>query len=403
MIKQIVHLILTLAVLALGIAGGMHLLNSAPEAERRSPQKNIPLVEVITATPRTYNVYLDSRGTVSPRTESTLIPQVAGRVISLSDNFRDGGFFEQGEELLTIDPTDYQLALTIAQSELAKMRLALNEERAQARQAESDWKKLGMKGKPDALVLRKPQLANAHAALASAEARVRQAEVELERTRLLAPYAGRIMEQLVDIGQVVSPGTTLAKIYATDYVEVRLPLTDRQLAFIDLPESYRGESVQSAPPEVELIADQAGQRYHWQGRIVRTEGTFDTRSRQLFVIAQVANPYAREAGSQRPPLKIGQFVRARIKGHQLSNVFILPRNVISGADHVLLVDETRHIQRRQIDIIWQDDDQVIIGAGLNPGDTIISTLLPYAIEGAEVRLASDAKDPATDQHALQEH
>ena len=395
MIKTILHLVLTIVVLAAGILYARHLIDTAPEAERRPPEKTIPTVDVIEALPQSYTVQLITRGTVTPRTESTLIPQVAGQALAISDNFRAGGFFEKGEELLRIDPVDYELALTTAKAELAKMRLGLSEERAQAKQAESDWKKLGMKGKPDSLVMRKPQLANARASMASAEARVRRAEVDLERTRILAPYAGRIMEQQVDVGQYVSPGTVLAKIYATDYVEVRLPLTDRQLAFVDLPESYRGEAVLKEGPLVKLSSDLGGKTYTWEGRIVRTEGSIDTRSRQLFVIAQVDDPYTKDA-SGRPPLKIGQFVRAQITGQQLSDVFVLPRSLLSGTDNVLIADQDNKVQRREVEIVWHDAENIVVRSGLNSGERIISTAMPYATDGAEIKLPGQTNDNTTD-------
>jgi len=395
MIKKTLHLILTVVVLAAGILYARHLIETAPEAERRPPEKTIPTVDVIEATPQSYTIQLITRGTVTPRTESTLIPQVAGRALAISDNFRAGGFFETGEELLRIDPVDYELALTTAKAELATMRLGLSEEKAQAKQAESDWKKLGMNGKPDALVMRKPQLANARASMASAEARVKRAEVDLDRTRILAPYAGRIMEQQVDVGQYVSPGTVLAKIYATDYVEVRLPLTDRQLAFVDLPESYRGQSSDEInlkeAPLVKLTSDLGGKTYSWEGRIVRTEGSIDTSSRQLFVIAQVNDPYVKD-NSGRPPLKIGQFVRAQIIGQELKDVFVLPRSLLSGTDDVLIANQDNKIQRRALEVVWEDAENVVVRSGLNPGDRVISTAMPYATDGAEIKLSGEIND-----------
>ncbi len=400
--KKVLHIILTLFVLAGGYFLGKHYLVTAPEAERRPPKMSVPIVEVIEVAPQPYTVQLISRGTISPRTESTLIPQVAGRVLSISENFRAGGFFEKGEELLHIDPVDYELALTMAKAELAKMRLGLSEQKAQARQAESDWKKLGMSGKPDALVMRKPQLANARASMASAEARVKRAEVDLARTRIFAPYAGRIMEQQVDIGQFVSTGSVLAKIYATDYVEVRLPLTDRQLAFIDLPESFRGEVIEKEGPTVDLNADLGGKKYSWLGHIVRTDGSIDTRSRQLFVIAQVDDPYLRD-DSGRPPLKIGQFVRAQIMGQELKDVFVIPRSVLVGTDNVLIADQNKKIQRRKLEIIWHDAENVVIRSGLNRGDRVISTAMPYATEGAAVRLVGDPEDRDQNPDQISRH
>ncbi len=203
------------------------------------------------------------------------------------------------------------------------------------------------------------------------------------------------MEQQVDVGQYVSPGTVLSQIYATDYVEVRLPLTDRQLAFVDLPESYRGEAVLKEGPLVKLSSDLGGKTYTWEGRIVRTEGSIDTRSRQLFVIAQVDDPYLKDA-SGRPPLKIGQFVRAQITGQQLSDVFVLPRSLLSGTDNVLIADQDNKVQRREVEIVWHDAENIVVRSGLNSGDRIISTAMPYATDGAEIKLPGQTNDNTAD-------
>ncbi len=395
MLRILLQIFLTIAVLAVGIYYGRHLLDTAPEAKRYPSEKPVPLVESMEAIPQTYQVLLKTRGTITPRTESTLIPQIAGQVISISNNFRAGGFFEKGEELLRIDPVDYELSLTSAKADLAKMRLALSEEIAQAQQAESDWEKLGMSGKPDALVLRKPQLVNARASLASAQARVKRAEVDLNRTKILAPYAGRILEQQADVGQYVSPGSVLAKIYATDYVEVRLPLTDRQQAFIDLPESYRGEVANQEGPVVSLSSKLGGKTYHWEGHIVRTEGSIDTSSRQLFVIAQVNDPYRKNANG-RPPLKIGQFVQAQITGQNLDHVFVFPRSILTGTSSLLIADQDNKIQRRTVDILWQDKNNIITRTALQLGEKIITTSIPYAVEGSEIRLTTEKDNSNVD-------
>lgn len=388
MLRTFIQIILAAAVVAAGYYYGKDLIETAPEAKRHPTKKTIPLVETIEVIPQSYTVLLNTRGTVTPRTESTLIPQVTGQVVSVNENFRAGGFFEKGETLLQIDPVDYQLALTSAKAELAKMRLALSEESAQAQQAKSDWEKLGMQGNPDALVLRKPQLANARASLASAQARLKRAEVDLDRTIIKAPYAGRILEQQVDIGQYVGPSSILAKIYATDYVEVRLPLTDRQQTFIKLPESYRGETSQPQGPVVQLTSKLGGKAFQWQGQIVRTEGSIDTSSRQLFVIAQVNDPYRKNANG-RPPLKIGQFVQATISGKKLEQVFVLPRSILVSANQVLIADAESKVQRRHIEILWQDKQSIVIHSGLQTGEQVISTSIPYATEGSKIKLNSE--------------
>jgi len=392
-VKPILRKTLPVLVLILCGALGAVLIMTGPEAKRRPPRAVVPTVKVTEVQPRDYTVVLHARGTVTPRTQSTLIPEVSGRVIETTPNFTSGGFFEAGEVLVVIDPRDYENALTVARADLERARLTLAEEEAQGEQARRDWEKLLLEGKPNDLVLRRPQLASARAAVAAAEARVRRATVDLERTKVRAPYAGRVLDKLVDVGQYVAPGTSIAKLYAVDYVEVRLPLTDRQIAFVDLPEAYRGQAETTAGPLVSISALVGAKTYQWDGRIVRTEGSIDTRSRQLFVVAQIDNPYAKR-GDQ-PPLKIGQFVTAAIEGHKLSGVFVLPRSALLGVDEVIVVDQDDKIARRRLEIVWRDQDEVIARAGLKPGERISLTPLPFATDGTTVQLQSDQEGGGT--------
>ena len=383
--------ILPIAVLiAAGIISFV-LINSKNKPHHKHHVPAITTVEVINLAKGDFQVWVNSQGTVTPRTESTLIPEVSGRIIKISPSFREGSFFEKGQELLQIDPSNYQLAITVAQSQVAEMKLALAEEQAKARQAEKNWKRLGQGKQPSSLVLRKPQLEGVRASLASAKALLKQAILDQQRTRILAPYAGRILEQQVDIGQYVSPGTLLAKIYAVDYAEIRLPLSNEQLQFIDVPELYRGQDQQSLIiPEVTLIASMGLQNNQWQGRIVRAESAYDTRSRRLSLVAQVDNPYAKTA-ENKPTLKVGQFVEAKIKGKLLQNVFIIPRNTIRNSSQLMIVDQQSQINLRQVEIIWRDAEYAIIQNGLKEGEWLCITPVQYAVNGLLVSALNEGK------------
>jgi multidrug efflux system membrane fusion protein len=393
-VKPIVRKLLPVAVLAAGAAVGYGLIATGSQTERRPAPSGTPVVEVLTLAPEDFRVIARSRGTVTPRTQSTLIPQVAGRVVRIAPNLRDGGFFEAGEMLLALDPTDYANAVTVARAELATTRLALAEEEAQAAQARREWEQLGLEGEPSALVLRRPQLESARAAAAAAEARLAQAEADLERATIVAPYAGRVLAKHVDVGQYVSPGTVMAEIYAVDYVEIRLPLSDDQVGFVDLPEGYRGEgggrAMKEGPP-VTLRATVGRDQYTWEGRIVRTAGAIDTASRQLFVVAQVDDPYARRGDA--PPLKVGQFVQAEIQGRVLKGVFVLPRHAVEPGGRVVIVTPERRIERRPVEVTWSDGDRVIVSGGLAAGERISLTPWPFAADGAEVRVQGEGEGP----------
>ncbi len=381
-----------LPVIVLAVSGYAvdYIVDHPPETKRHKQlgQKAVS-VEGTRLQPRDFQVQLDSYGVVRPRTQSQLISQVAGEIVEISDKFREGAFFEAGDELVRIDARDYQAELNIAKAELVQAELGLKQERARASQALRDWKRLGQ-GVPGELVLRKPQVAAAEAAVASAGARLLTARLNLQRTRITAPYAGRILAKQVDVGQVVASGTALADLFAVDFVEVRLPLNGRQLEYIQLPEQYRGgELSHDNLPEVSLEAQIGRHRYQWSGRVIRVEGAIDEDSRQLFVVAQIEDPYSLNPQGN-PPLKIGQFVKARIKGRLLENVFVFPRTALNQDNSVLLINDGQ-LQQRLLQPVWMDQDSVVVREGVNPGDLLNLTPMGAGANGLAVRAMIDGE------------
>jgi RND family efflux transporter MFP subunit len=383
-------------VVIIGLSGwkAKQLIDSKPEAGRWSTPAATTHVMATAVFPTNYQVIVQSQGTVKARTESTLIPEVAGIVVRVSPNFRDGGFFEADELLLEIDRSDYDTALTVALASHIEAQSTLDQEKALAEQALDDWKRLGGNANASPLTLRKPQLAKAEAVVASAAARIKEAERNLKRTQIQAPYAGRILTKRVDLGQYVSPGTVMANIYAVDYAEIRLPLSNRQLTYLSVPESFRGDSSEpiAEGPAVTLRSEIGGRNIEWQGKVVRAEGAVDTRSRQHFVIAQVDNPYGRR-GSDQPPLKVGMFVEAEIVGKRLQDVFVIPRSALRPNDEILVVDMDNKLHRQQVAIDWRDDDNVVASKGLQPGTALCLTSLPFAAENALVVPDIDGEGP----------
>lgn len=386
---KLVKTLLPLLVLAAGVGGAWWLMATAPEGERKTSKPVIPLVEVVELQPQDYVVEVTSRGTVSPRTQSTLVAEVAGKITEVTNRLREGGFFEPDDLLVSIDPRNYESAVTIAQAELAQQKVSLNQEKARSRQADDDWQRLGSGSKASDLVLRKPQMASSRAAVSAADAQLKQARTDLDRTQIAAPYAGRVLEKKVDVGQYVRSGEVLASIYAIDYVEVKLPLSASQLEQLQLPEHYRGEKPDlNANPAVTLISRSGSSEQQWQGQIVRSTAAIDTRSRQQFVVAQVDDPYARDE-SGRPPLKMGSFVEAKISGKTFTNVFVIPRSALhEGRDILLAVDGK--LKRQAVNIIWSQGNDVVV-SGLQAGDKLIVTPPAYAVDGADIKIKGSSE------------
>ncbi len=381
-LATLIRKLLPFLIMGFGVAAFYFLIITAPEAERRDPPDPIIEVETVELAKQDFTVILRSQGTVSARTESTLIPEVSGKIISVSPNFREGGFFSKGDVLLEIDPSDYQTALTIAEANLADARVRLAEEEEQAKQAQIDWERLGAGERPTDLVLRVPQLARARSNVEAAEARVLEARRNLERTHITVPYDGRVLTQNVDIGQVVGQNTVLARVYAVDYAEIRLPLTTAEYAFLDIKPVVRGQLQKQEELPVSLTASFGQENHHWQGRIVRVEGAIDTRSRQIFVVGQVDDPYG---PAHDEPLKVGLFVEAEIEGSVLEDVYVLPRTALREAHYIMTLDEEYRIQRVPVNPIWMDRDVIVFREDTIEEGTLVSvTQIALAIDGLKV-------------------
>lgn len=385
------------------IFGGFLLMaafffSTEPEAKRSAAATpNKVSVEVISLSSTDFPVVVESYGTVQPRTQSLLVSQVSGQIISIAPEFYDGQFFKRGDTLLLIDSRDTKANVRIAEASLMDAKRVLLEEEARSAQAILDWKGLGRKTKANDLVLRKPQLLAAQASLVSAEANLDKAKLELERTRITAPFDGRVFKTMVDLGQVVSPNTQLGEIYATDAVEVRLPIRNRDLKYVNLPETYANQLSSTREfPVVSLHSDLINKQ-EWLGVIVRTESAIDQNSRQLHVVASIEQPFAKpeEANSSdellvvQAPIKIGQYVTAKIRGRVITSALVIPESAIYQNTFVyVVIDGT--LQRRDIDIEWQNGEQAVVVAGLEPGDRLVTTPLGQVTSGTPVNVAAES-------------
>jgi RND family efflux transporter MFP subunit len=346
------------------------------------PEPRRPLVDVIVASPSDHSISVRTQGTVEPVRRVGLVAQVSGKVESVSELFLDGRFFRAGDVLLQLERADHEFAIARARAQEAAAAQRVAEERGRNLQAQREWRDLGASEAND-LFLRKPQLRAAEASLAAAQADVAAAELALERTTVRAPFDGRLEKKSVDLGQFVAPGTVLAQIYATDRVEVHLPITDSQLALLELP---LFETAVADYPEVVLSTRFGGERWKWQGRIARVEASIDRDSRVTFAIAEVDNPFG-DSGSQRPPLTPGLFVEATIAGKPIQQSVELPATALRGDNTLLLVNENSRLERYPVELIRRERDRVWI-RGIAPGSQVVAEQSSLLAAGAAIEVAS---------------
>lgn len=392
---RLAKILLPILVLGVGLAAAVIMVRLRPQAETRVPESIAPLVRVRTVHFEDVRLSVHSQGSVAPRTQTTMAPQVRGKVVKISPSFVSGGFVKKGELLVELDPLDYELAVIKATATVAHSQVRVAREQAEARVAEREWQDLG-DGEASPLARRELQLQEAQAEFDAAQASLRQAEANLARTRLHAPFDGRVRSKSVDVGQFVGVGQPLGVVYSIDVAEVRLPLPDGQLAYIDLPLVFREETPSDTPrnelPEVTLRTNFAGATHEWSGRVVRTEGEIDPRSRMVHVVVQVKDPYAASEEGGRPPLAIGMFVDAEIYGRTLTNVTKVPRAAIRNNNQVLVVDQQDRMHFRNVEIVRMQGEEAIIRHGIESGERICLSTLAIVTEGMQVRsIEADAE------------
>jgi RND family efflux transporter MFP subunit len=375
--------LLPIAFLGVAIVISFVMIQSRPAAMQKAAPPPALLVSVATATREHTNFVIRSQGLVSPRTETVMVSEVAGQIIEVSPAFVSGGFFKRGDVLVRIDPRNYQSAVKQARAGLARARTQVATENALAGYAYEDWQRLregtGAREQASDLTLRKPQLAEALAELDSMEAALEKAEEDLNRTIIRAPYDGMVREKVADIGQYVNVGSQLARTFAIDRAEVRLPLTQQDLKFLDLRGLDQGQAL-----EVDLFSDIGGDRFHWPARIVRSEGVFDPVSRVLYVVAQVEDPYDL-AGGGHEPLRMGTFVTAEIEGKSGGDLFTIPRHALSRGTTLWIVDDESKIQPREVSIVRTDEQYAYVSEGIRDGERFAVTPIDTPLPGMQVR------------------
>lgn len=375
--------ILPLAILAAGWWGYSELAVEAkkeppPEKEVRTLRTRVETLEVID-----YPVEIETNAVVQPHNQVTLSAEVDGVVTHVSPSFEVGAYFTQGEVLVEIDPRRYETALAMAKSRLAGARSALELARLdEQRKLRLIERKAVSQAEVDVSSATREQ---AEAQLELAESDVEQAELDLARTKITAPFDGRVEVKNIGLGQMAGSNSPLGVIFAVDYAEVRLPISARQREFLSLPEFADDPPV----PVVLRDAITRSSDITWQAKIVRTEGVLDQNSRDLFAIARIDDPFGRTSGH--PPLRIGQPVVATIAGKVLEDVVALPRGAVRQLDQIVLVKQKdQTLLPITIEAIWSNGRHVVVDGSVIPeGTWLATTPMVYTPEGATVEIISD--------------
>jgi RND family efflux transporter MFP subunit len=368
--------LLPVLVIAGAALGAATLFATSERLAPSQPEPIAPAVRVLDVALAPVQMVVHAQGTVLPRTESQLVPEVSGNVVWISPNLVVGGYFDTGEPLLRVDDRDYANAVERARANISRAE-------AELEYAEFELARLETLETDDLISRSAVEAAMREArvneaALRDARVALEQAERDLARTEVSAPFRGFVRSEQIDVGQFVNRGTAIATIYAVDYVEVRLPIADQQLAYLDLPVTPRGELDSESAPMVRLSANFAGQRRQWLGRLVRTEAEIDARDRMVQAVARIS------ATDEGEPPPVGLFVQAEIEGRSADDIMILPRNAIRNNDQVLIVDADDRLRFRTVGLARVYGDDAFVNSGLKPGERICISPLQAVVEGMRV-------------------
>ena len=378
-------ILIPIVIIIAGIFISSYMGSFATPPEKKQEISLAPLVKVFSAERKVVAFSIESQGSVVPRTETSLITEVSGMITYVAKNFRVGGYFKKGEVLLEIDPITYEVDVLQAQSRLGAAESVLIEEQARADQAEDEWLLSGMTvEEAPILALRLPQLQKAQADVLAAEADLKQAKIKLKRTKIIAPYDALVKEKHVDIGQYVTSGIQLAKTFAIDYAEVRLPVKQQDIAFIKLPKV--NQDIEQTIP-VKITSRKGGTTQQWNSFISRFEGEINQQSRVHYLIAKINDPYNLTGLYQHDDeLRIGTFVNAYIQGMQSESVVVLPREVVRGANSIHLVDTENKLHIVDVDIIRSEKKVVYIADTIDTDMRIVTTKISKPVESMPLRI-----------------
>jgi RND family efflux transporter MFP subunit len=381
-VKKLLKIIAPVLVLAVSIGVVQALSAAKPAPEKKEESQRLISLYVDEVKSDTVTISVQTQGEVRPKTEIDLIPQVSGRIVGISESFAEGAEFTPGETLIKIDDTNYKLAVIRAQARVSEAQVAVERELANAKIKKEHWLDKRNAGEPTPYALNKPQVMNAEAKLLAAEADLKEAQLNVARTEINVPFLGRVREKSVGLGQYVTAGTQLGRVFSTDTVEIRLPLTDVQLEELNLPMGFMADAFNA--PVVQFTAHVGSRAHTWTGRVVRTHASVDQQTRLIYAIAEVEDPYGLGSDSG-APLAVGMFVNADIAGANSQLALVLPRLALRNANKVYVINDENRLEIRTVEVLSTSKDTVLVSAGVEVGDKVVTSTIPAAVDGMEVR------------------
>lgn len=380
--KKLFRLAAPLLVIITGFLVVQGLVAAKPEPEKNDEEVRKISLYVDSVQSEKVVVAVKTQGEVRPKTEIDLIPQVSGRIIALSDSFSEGAEFAPNTLLLKIDDSDYQVAVVRAQARVAEAQTALERELATAEIKEEEWRDKSKEQDPTNFALNLTQVAQAEAMLRAAKADLDKARLDLARTEIRVPFHGRVRDRNVGIGQFVTAGMPMGRVFSIDVVEVRLPLTDTQLVELNLPLGFTALE-ESDAPVVNFSATLGSREFSWEGQIVRIDASIDENTRLIYATAEVRDPYGL-AASEGMPIAVGMFVNAEIEGVAEQMAYVMPRLALRNKDKVYVINEDNELEIRTVEVLSTSEDRVLVVSGVIAGDRVVTSPVPNAVDGMAV-------------------
>ena len=390
-VKGVIQLFLSIIILGSAVALASHYLNTSPKAKPRARTPKPPLVTVTSLHTQDISYEFDAMGTVTSAREIGLTPRVNGEIINISSEMVPGGHINQGEELFSIDPTDYEITILQLKSDLAKALSDLNLEMGNQRIAIKEFEILGQKVSDTEkdLMLRKPQLGIAKATVAAVEAQLKRARIDLQRTRVTAPFNGVVLSKNIDLGSRVSSNSSVAQLVGTDQFWIKVSLPVQQLRWLTIP-AKAGETGSTARI---YLQEKSGHSYYREGNVIRLAADLETEGRMAVIYVAVDDPLnLTPSNAEKPQLFLGSFVQVAFAGKELKQVFAIDRNYFHENNTVWVLAEDNTLEVKTVDVVARTKTHIYTSTSLGRQARLITSQISSPSQGTQLQLLGDKKE-----------